>query len=827
MTYVPPQVTVTKTADSPTVIAGQDAGFTVKITNTSSTAQATSVTLNDPLPAGLGNNIDWSIDTTGTGLGAGTSPADFTISGSAGNQDLVLSSSFLKSDVLAAGQSISLHITGLTYSDDVSNTCTTQCSIPNNFNGTSLPGGDFIWFNCALNATGLSTSQSTPICFTDQTISFNCGSQSYTVPVPNSCITFSPSCSTATTAFDTGSDCWVTNSPEGLPGNEFICGVPFQVPSGGLSGGIQNVTWAGSCSTNANVGANLLWGAACYSIFTGNCSSIDVKPCDSNAASQYKDSDHCGSPENFLGYVTGGACGGGGSNYTGSYSGTCPVKPSNGCSGTGTLTNIATVSAMCQSPVCASATVTIESAVTISGTKYNDLTGNGFSRDDTPQNGVTIDLYMETNGTSGLQTGSGGDTLVATTTTGNNGAYSFTGLAAGTTYYVQEVVPTGNGQTYVQTGGGPNGAAGSTYYTICTAAGGAYTGNNFDDYLVPTCSPTNVSYLVNNKAVPNLSGNTQQGDTVTVTFTVNMPETLTLVSYTAPTATFSDSNAYQQVIYQQAPGSFTSGTHTLTVVIPNGYYQIDFVCGLAISQLEPNQNNDAYGPDSANILYHAQDRFISGDNGGTQANGPIVHSSAVQVPAPSADEIVLKAAGKGTPNSGGSQSLLPPGQQLSPRVYSVYVDTSKGSVTAAEHAQIDAALAALNAELKSVGVSFVEESTYHGTSSEIAIHVAATTDAGGVAQGVLGVEESGNNITMVSGWNWYTGSNPSKIGAKQYDFETAVFQELGHAAGLGQSTDPSSAMYPTLAMGQSHRQLSAADLTLIQQAHDAALAALA
>ena len=92
--------------------------------------------------------------------------------------------------------------------------------------------------------------------------------------------------------------------------------------------------------------------------------------------------------------------------------------------------------------------------------------------------------------------------------------------------------------------------------------------------------------------------------------------------------------------------------------------------------------------------------------------------------------------------------------------------------------------------MKSVGVSFVEESTYHGTSSEIAIHVAATTDAGGVAQGVLGVEESGNNITMVSGWNWYTGSNPSKIGAKQYDFETAVFQELGHAAGLGQSTRP-------------------------------------
>ena len=119
----------------------------------------------------------------------------------------------------------------------------------------------------------------------------------------------------------------------------------------------------------------------------------------------------------------------------------------------------------------------------------------------------------------------------------------------------------------------------------------------------------------------NLAGNTQQGDTVTVTFTVpsGMNDQLTLVSYTAPGSSFSDSTAYEQVIYQQATGTFAAGTHSLTVTIPNSYYQIDFVCGPAISQLEPNQNNDAYGPDSANILYHAQDRFISSDNGGTTA----------------------------------------------------------------------------------------------------------------------------------------------------------------------------------------------------------------
>ena len=68
----------------------------------------------------------------------------------------------------------------------------------------------------------------------------------------------------------------------------------------------------------------------------------------------------------------------------------------------------------------------------------------------------------------------------------------------------------------------------------------------------------------------NLAGNTQQGDTVTATFTVpsGMNDQLTLVSYIAPGSTFSNSTAYQQVIYQQATGTYTPGTHSMTVKIP-------------------------------------------------------------------------------------------------------------------------------------------------------------------------------------------------------------------------------------------------------------------
>ena len=266
--------------------------------------------------------------------------------------------------------------------------------------------------------------------------------------------------------------------------------------------------------------------------------------------------------------------------------------------------------------------------ISIGGTKYLDLTGNGFTSDDTPQAGVTIDLYQATS--------SGGETLVAATTTGSNGTYSFTVSTPGT-YYVQEVVSS----AYIQTGGGPNGSAGNSYYTIVATGGHSYAGYNFDDYQIPTCTPTNVSYKVTTpsgfcQTVTNLAGNTQQGDTVTVTFTVpaGMNDQLTLVSYYAPGSSFSDSTAYQQVIYQQATGTFAPGTHSLTVQIPNCDYQIDFVCGQAINQLEPNQNNDAYGPDSANILYHAENRFISSDNGGTTAPNPMPNGNPATPPTP-------------------------------------------------------------------------------------------------------------------------------------------------------------------------------------------------
>ena len=258
--------------------------------------------------------------------------------------------------------------------------------------------------------------------------------------------------------------------------------------------------------------------------------------------------------------------------------------------------------------------------ITISGTKYLDLTGNGFSSDDTPQAGVTIDLYQAT-------------TAAARRSSPRRRPRATAPTASRSPRRAPITCRSRCRRAISRRAAGPAGSAGNTYYTIVAAAGHSYSGYNFDDYQIPTCTPTNVCYKVTtpsgcSQTVTNLAGNTQQGDTVTVTFTVpsGMNDQLTLVSYIAPGSSFSDSTAYEQVIYQQATGTFAPGTHSLTVQIPNCDYQIDFVCGPAIAQLEPSQNNDAYGPDTANILYHAEDRFISSDNGGTTA--PQSHADA-------------------------------------------------------------------------------------------------------------------------------------------------------------------------------------------------------
>jgi hypothetical protein len=249
-------------------------------------------------------------------------------------------------------------------------------------------------------------------------------------------------------------------------------------------------------------------------------------------------------------------------------------------------------------------TAVVSATGSASGTVYKDITGNGLSADDTALAGVVVKIYKDLNGNGVLDSSDGAP--VATITSGADGTYSFTGLAPGK-YIIAETVPTGDVET------APNLP---DYYAV-TVAASANTGNlNFDNFQVPNCPLQNVYYTINGSCtkITNLRGATAQGETVTVTFTVpstSAPMVYSLVTYNAPDSVFNASDASQQTIYQDATGTFGPGTHTLTVTIPNNYYQIDFVCGAAIDKL---------GPAGSNIFYSAQTRLDSADNAGLHSD---------------------------------------------------------------------------------------------------------------------------------------------------------------------------------------------------------------
>jgi hypothetical protein len=201
-------------------------------------------------------------------------------------------------------------------------------AISSNFNGTPIPAGDWIWFTAVMKVHGLG-SQPVTIGFMGS-IEFSVNGTQYVVPVPPALVTLSPYVTLATTVFTNGQ--WVTTVPlSGLAGSVFLDGVAIQAPQpDGFPGGIQPVTWLGTFfSMTPGLDVQWQWAAAVYNNanFGADYTQLGVKPVDDNQASAYQNSDHAGTPEDFKAYVVGGARGGGGSNFTGSYSGTASCTP--------------------------------------------------------------------------------------------------------------------------------------------------------------------------------------------------------------------------------------------------------------------------------------------------------------------------------------------------------------------------------------------------------------------------------------------------------------------------------------------------------------------
>jgi hypothetical protein len=201
-------------------------------------------------------------------------------------------------------------------------------TIVSNFNGTPIGPGDFVWFTAVIKVNGLGSDPVT-IGFAGS-IQFTVDGVLYLVPVPSAIVNYSPTVTVATTMFCNGQ--WVTSVPlSGLSGNVFLDGVALQAPTpAGFPGGIHQVSWQGMFfSLTPGIKVQWQWAAAVYhhANFNADYNALGVKPVDDNNASAYLNSDHAGTPEFVKNDVIGGARGGGGSNFTGSYSGTAASVP--------------------------------------------------------------------------------------------------------------------------------------------------------------------------------------------------------------------------------------------------------------------------------------------------------------------------------------------------------------------------------------------------------------------------------------------------------------------------------------------------------------------
>ena len=218
--------------------------------------------------------------------------------------------------------------------------CSAQSNITSNFNGTPITPGNWIWFNANFTAKGIPSTGAT-ITFTNSTISVTGNGTPFNTSAPNAQITFSPSATCSSKTFNAMTNTWMTTVPVKGDYEIFLTGLAVPVPSYGLPDA-SNVAWTGTFSSDGVSGISIQWkwGAAVYTSFPSDYNALAIKSGHQTACGQ-KNGDHAGTPEGvnnnnqpWKQFVTGGARGGGGSNWTGSWSATQTVFPA--CANLGT-----------------------------------------------------------------------------------------------------------------------------------------------------------------------------------------------------------------------------------------------------------------------------------------------------------------------------------------------------------------------------------------------------------------------------------------------------------------------------------------------------------
>jgi len=236
-------------------------------------------------------------------------------------------------------------------------------SITSNFNGTAIAPGNYVWFNAHIKLNS-PTADGLIIYFTNQEIT-SPGVPGGVLYVPDGQIDFSSSANTASTVYSSGGgtgstpDYWTTTVPVSQGGDIFVSSLMYLVTAPeGTS--YNNVVWSGCFSSNGvGSGSNCAfelqwqWSAAVYTsapqsstpTATGFYTPSPPTPAsttgtqaDGSTSPPWVDYNslgvtatdtaglHAGTPTAIERNVVGGARGGGGANYTGSWSGTAQIS---------------------------------------------------------------------------------------------------------------------------------------------------------------------------------------------------------------------------------------------------------------------------------------------------------------------------------------------------------------------------------------------------------------------------------------------------------------------------------------------------------------------
>jgi hypothetical protein len=196
----------------------------------------------------------------------------------------------------------------------------------------ALVQNDYLWVESHLTQAQF---QNAPANFTAHVwitgadLSFTYNSVHYDIALPSAQLTFSSSNgSTPTITYSSGS--WQSGFPTSGTQNPFTTGVAYQVPSAlngfTISGNGASLTESFSTDyTGGSVNLNWQWSAAQYTQAPSDPNALGVTPGD-NVGGAYGNY-HSGTPTSILANLVAGGTGGGGSNYTGSNSGTSSVTP--------------------------------------------------------------------------------------------------------------------------------------------------------------------------------------------------------------------------------------------------------------------------------------------------------------------------------------------------------------------------------------------------------------------------------------------------------------------------------------------------------------------